>query len=260
MVAVPVRPVWAENFLNESAILRHFATGARYVAIDVHYPGIVYNLAGKDHNSLTMEERYAVMKANVDHLKPLQVGIVICDHEGRHVAWEFNLRDFRRFADPHVKKSLDYLAGRGLDINTLSKHGVHAYMLRALLMESGLIGARRGPLSWITYTGAYHVAYLLKIIAGGAALPDDVAGFIGAMRYYLGEQVYDVERIAADCPGMPVGLERVATNLGIRPPWRSPCLAGAAGVRALLAFRSLKYGEFRGNVERYRGVIQGLQY
>ena len=50
-----------------------------------------------------------------------------------------------------------------------------------------IIGAGHGrPLSWITYAGAYYVAYLLKIVSGGAPLPHDVAGFVGGMQYYLG--------------------------------------------------------------------------
>uniref|UniRef100_A0A453G8R3 Uncharacterized protein n=1 Tax=Aegilops tauschii subsp. strangulata TaxID=200361 RepID=A0A453G8R3_AEGTS len=98
------------------------------------------------------------------------------------------------------------------------------------------------PLSWITHAGAYHVAYLLKIVMGGAPLPNDVAGFLGAMRHYLGQQVFDVATMAAGCPGMPVGLDLIAANLRIHPPWGSPRLAGAAGVRALLAFSILKQG------------------
>ncbi|XP_044336160.1 putative CCR4-associated factor 1 homolog 4 [Triticum aestivum] len=119
---------------------------------------------------MTVAQQYAL-------LKPLQVGIAVCDHQGQQVGWEFNLRDFCRLADPHDQKALDYLADRGVDLD----------MLGALLMGSGLIGAGHGrPLSWITYAGAYHVAYLLKIVTGGAPRPHDVAGFVGGMQYYLG--------------------------------------------------------------------------
>ncbi|KAF7031912.1 hypothetical protein CFC21_043162 [Triticum aestivum] len=201
-------------------------------------PGLVHT-AGQD-------QRYALMKANVDGLKPLQVGIAVCDHQGQQVAWEFNLRDVCRLADAHDDKALDYLAERGLDLDTLCNHSVDAYML--------------GALSWITYAGAYHVTYLLNIVTGGALLPHDVVGFIGAMQYYLGQQVYDVATMAAGCPGMPVGLDRIAANLRIHPPWGSPRFAGAAGVRVLLAFRILKDGQFGGNVERFRGLLQGLQH
>uniref|UniRef100_M8D7R5 Uncharacterized protein n=1 Tax=Aegilops tauschii TaxID=37682 RepID=M8D7R5_AEGTA len=89
------------------------------------------------------------------------------------------------------------------------QQGVDAYVLGLLLMGSGLIGAGHGrPLSWITHAGAYHVAYLLKIVMGGAPLPNDVAGFLGAMRHYLGQQVFDVATMAAGCPGKGAGQHR----------------------------------------------------
>ncbi|KAK1646622.1 hypothetical protein QYE76_064427 [Lolium multiflorum] len=253
---VPVRPVWASNFDLESASLRSFAAGARYVAVNVQYPGLVH-LPGKDHNALTDEQRYALLKANVDALKPIQVGIAVRDRHGMSCAWEFNLSDFRRLADPHDVNSIAYLAGRGLNVDTLAQHGVDARSIGAMLLSSGLIGPESG-LTWITYTGAYHVAYLLKILTGGDPLPPDEGKFVGAVRQFLGEQVYDVARMAADCPALPVGLERIAAHLGFHPPWASPRLAAAAGLRALLVFERLEQGEFGGNVERYKGRLQGM--
>ncbi|XP_047049407.1 probable CCR4-associated factor 1 homolog 11 [Lolium rigidum] len=258
-VPVLVHPVWAWSFHQEAARLRHFAEGARYVAVNVHYPGLVHH-PGKDQDALTDEKRYPILKANVDALKPLQVGIAVCDRDGKSEAWEFNLRDFRRHSDPHDASSLAYLAGRGLDVDTFANHGVDAWSLGAMLLSySGLIGPWRG-LSWVTYTGAYHVAYLLKIVTGGCPLPNDVAGFVSAVRHFLGDQVYDVAGMAADCPKLPVGLERIAAHLGFHPPWNSPRLAAAAGVRALQVFRSLEDGELRGKVSRYRGLLQGLHH
>ncbi|XP_047051095.1 probable CCR4-associated factor 1 homolog 11 [Lolium rigidum] len=258
-VPVLVHPVWGWSFHQEAARLRHFAEGARYVAVNVHYPGLVHH-PGKDQDALTDEKRYPILKANVDALKPLQVGIAVCDRDGKSEAWEFNLRDFRRHSDPHDANSLAYLAGRGLDVDTFANHGIDAWSLGAMLLSySGLIGPWRG-LSWVTYTGAYHVAYLLKIVTGGCPLPNDVAGFVGAVRHFLGDQVYDVAGMAADCPKLPVGLERIAAHLGFHPPWNSPRLAAAAGVRALQVFRSLEDGELRDKVIRYRGLLQGLHH
>uniref|UniRef100_A0A8I6X9P8 poly(A)-specific ribonuclease n=1 Tax=Hordeum vulgare subsp. vulgare TaxID=112509 RepID=A0A8I6X9P8_HORVV len=258
--AVPVRSVWAYNFNAESDSLRSAARRARYVAVNVHYPGVVHHAGGQDHNTLTAEQRYALVKANVDGLTPLQVGVALYGNDDGYLgAWEFNLRDFRPRADPHDEKSLAYLARRGLNVGALRDHGVRADMLCATLFESGLISPRRGPpRSWITYAGAYHVAYLVKIVTRGAALPEDVAGFDDAVRRYLGNQVYDVAWMAGDCPAMPLGLERIAAHLGFHLPLWSPQLAAAAGVRALQVFMHLKYGEFGGNVQMYRGLLEGL--
>ncbi|XP_044416912.1 probable CCR4-associated factor 1 homolog 11 [Triticum aestivum] len=256
--AVPVRSVWAWNFREESDRLCHLAWNARYVAVNVHYPGLVHH-ADRNHNILTVEERYAVVKANVDALKPLQVGIALRDGHGRHLgAWEFNLRDFCPVSDPHDESSLAYLAGRGLDVDRLRVRGLSAKMLREKLLRSGLFDPRCAARSWVTYAGAYHIAYLLKIVTGGAPLPQDMAGFVGAVRRYLGVQVYDVARMAAECPGMPLGLERIADHLGFHPPLGSPRLAAAAGVHALQVFMRLKYRELGGDVERHRGLLHGL--
>ncbi|KAM3244267.1 hypothetical protein ACQJBY_055902 [Aegilops geniculata] len=254
--AVPVCSVWAWNFRDESDKLCHLAWKARYVAVNVHYPGLVHHV-DRNHNILTVEERYAVVKANVDALKLLQVGIALRDGQGRHLgAWEFNLRDFCAVSDPHDEGSLAYLAGRGLDVDKLRVRGLSAKMLREKLLRSGLFDPRCAR-SWITYAGAYHMAYLLKIVTGGAPLPQDMAGFVYAVRRYLGDQVYDVARMAAECAAMPLGLERIADHLGFHPPLGSPRLAAAASVHALQVFMRLKYSEC-GDVERHRGLLHGL--
>ncbi|CAN6216775.1 unnamed protein product [Urochloa humidicola] len=79
------------------------------------------------------------------------------------------------------------------------------------------------------------------------------------MQHLVGEEVYDVARMARDCPDMPVGLERIAGCLGLAPALDSPRLAGAGAVLALQAFLSLAFGVFYGDVNRYRRHLQGLQ-
>ncbi|KAI4965999.1 hypothetical protein ZWY2020_018990 [Hordeum vulgare] len=69
------------------------------------------------------QESYALMKANVDDLKPIQVGI----------AWEFNLRDLYRLAD---------LTRRGLYVDTLG----------TLLMGSSDKGGCRGSPTMVPTT------------------------------------------------------------------------------------------------------------
>ncbi|TVT98846.1 hypothetical protein EJB05_55826, partial [Eragrostis curvula] len=255
---VPVRSVWADNLDAELGALRYFASRARFVAVNVHYPGVVHGGGGQvDHNLLTAEARYAVVKANVDALKPLQVGLAVCTHDGRLAAWEFNLSDFDPGADPCAAHSVAYLASRGLDVDAHRQHGVPVARLTTALRGCGLI--HRHDVTWVTYTGAYHVAYLMKVIAGGGQLPDDLPGFVAAVRRCLGEDVYDVARLASDWPGMPVGLERLATGLGLPKPLLSPQLAGAGSVHTLQAYMTLGLREFRGNMKKYRGVLKGLQ-
>ncbi|XP_052159460.1 probable CCR4-associated factor 1 homolog 11 [Oryza glaberrima] len=226
VAGVEVRPVWANNLNYELGLMQHVAADAICAAVNVHYPGVVHG-AGRDQASLTAEQRYADLKRNVDELKPLQVGLAVHNARGHRVAWEFNLRDFDLAAgDAHTARSLGLVARPGL--------------------------------RWVAYSGAYHVAYLLKVITGGAPLPPTVVGFLAAARHLLGPDMYDVARVAADFHGGPVGLDMIASRLGIPPPLTSPMLAGAAAVRAIEAFVELMH-RFGGDVAAYKGLLQGLQ-
>ncbi|CAL5038717.1 unnamed protein product [Urochloa decumbens] len=260
-IGVPVRTVWAANLDAEMVSLRALAARARFIAFAVHYPGVVFHAGAgaADHNTLTEGQRYAAIKANADALKPLQVGLAVATHDGRCLAWEFNLSGFDRAGgDPHDAGSVEYLVkARGMDLDAHRARGIPAGRLAGALGGCGLL--RRRDLTWICYAGAYHAAYLLKVVTGGLPLPGDVAGFLAAMQQLVGREVYDVARMARDCPDMPVGLERVAGCLGLAPALDSPRLAGAGAVLALQAFLSLVFGVFHGDVNMYRGLLQGLQ-
>ncbi|XP_039780750.1 probable CCR4-associated factor 1 homolog 11 [Panicum virgatum] len=236
----------------------YFAAHARCVAVKVHYPGVIHGVIGQDLGALTAEKRYAALKANVDALKPLQVGLAVATDDGRFAAWEFNLSDFDPAADPHAVQSLLHLGRRGLDCLEHRRRGVPVEELTRALRRSRLLSGRPG-VSVVTHTGAYHLAYLMKVLSGGDPLPGDMAGFLGAVRRSLGEDVYDVARMAADCRDMPGGLEHIAGRLRLAPPLALHPLAGAGSVLALEAFIILRDHQFRGDVTRYRGVLHGLQ-
>ncbi|KAL5206400.1 hypothetical protein ABZP36_034609 [Zizania latifolia] len=78
LVGVDARPVWASNFYFELCLLQDVAVDVLYVAVNVQYPGVVHGtMLGKHPDALTVEEHYAAIKANIDELKPLQVGIFV---------------------------------------------------------------------------------------------------------------------------------------------------------------------------------------
>ncbi|KAF8670665.1 hypothetical protein HU200_050477 [Digitaria exilis] len=263
---IPVRVVWEGNLVPELRFLRDLASNARYAAVTVHYPGVVVVPAGAggqtSHALMTAEERYATMKANVDALKPIQVGLAVYNDYGHVAAWEFNFRGFHPDTDPHAPNSLEYLQSRGLSFREHQALGITPARLAAGLSNCGLFG--RPGVSWATYAGAYHVAYLMKVLSvgngggNGNLLPDGLAGFLDVVRQRLGEDVYDVARMAVDC-GLPSGLERVAAALNLVPAVLSPRLAGAGSVLALQAFIRLKYDALGGDVTRFRGLLHGIQ-
>ncbi|XP_004967035.1 probable CCR4-associated factor 1 homolog 11 [Setaria italica] len=261
---IPVRRVWDINLVAELRFLRHFASSARYAAVTIHYPGVVHGGAGAQQNNhalMTAEERYGAMKANVDALKPIQLGLAVYNEFGHLAAWEFNIRGFHPAADPHAPNSVEYLERRGLSFRDHQAFGVDPARLAAELDGCGMFRRRPG-VSWITYAGAFHVAYLMKVLSagngGGNLLPDSLGGFLDVVRQRLSDDIYDVARMAVDC-GLPPGLERVASALWLVPASLSPCLAGASSVLALQAFMRLKYDVLGGKVDRFRGLIHGIQ-
>ncbi|CAL5053016.1 unnamed protein product [Urochloa decumbens] len=259
---IPVRRVWDFNFDPEMQFLGNFAVNARYAAVSIHYPGV---LPSHGPAVATADQRYGAMKANVDGRKPIQVGLAVYNDYGHIAAWEFNLRGFDPAVDPHTHDSVTYLQHRGLRFRDHNESGVALARLAAGLNSCGLI--RRPGVSWSTYAGSYHVAYLMKILFAGnnggangnnVLLPYNLTGFLDVVRERLGDDVYDVARMAVEV-GLPPGLERVAAALCLLPAALSPSLAGAGSMLVLQAFMRLKYDRFGGDVSRFRGLIHGIQ-
>ncbi|OQU76454.1 LOW QUALITY PROTEIN: hypothetical protein SORBI_3010G147350 [Sorghum bicolor] len=101
---IPVRSVWEDNLELELRFLHSFVHNARFAAVNIHYPGVIHN--GIRSTSQTADERYSVIKANVDALKPIQVGLAIYNDFGHIVAWEFNLSGFHPVTDSHTANSV----------------------------------------------------------------------------------------------------------------------------------------------------------
>ncbi|KAL6634354.1 hypothetical protein ACP70R_027025 [Stipagrostis hirtigluma subsp. patula] len=257
-----VRSVWADSFAAESAVLCDVATRATHVAFNVQYPGcIVPGFGGgqKHYTALDADERYAHVQANVNPLQPLQVGLAVRTDDGRLLAWEFNLSNFDIATDGVYRcapDSVAYLANRGVDFWRLKYDGVPGYRLRWLLRDSGLIRARP---RWATFAGAFHVAYLLKIMVG-EYLPAGLDGFMGLVRDKIGANVYDVKLMAREhdqgCRGP---LKLIAKQLGVAPTeGEVKGLAGAAAVLALQSFEVLK-AKLGNKADEYCNKLCGLQ-
>lgn len=255
-----VRSVWSDNFAAESAVLFDVAPHATHVAFNVQYPGCIFHGDGKTHyTNLTAEERYALVRANVNPLQPLQVGLAVRTDDGRLLAWEFNLSNFDIASDVCYRcapDSVAYLASRGVDFWKLKYDGIPGYRLRWLLRDSGLIRARP---AWATFAGAFHVAYLLKIMIG-EYLPTNLDGFMNLVRQKIGAHVYDVKLLAREhdhgCRGP---LKLIAKQLGAAPSVEAEtALAGEAAVLALQSFEVLK-DKLGNNTGKYSSELCGIQ-
>ncbi|KAB8102337.1 hypothetical protein EE612_033808 [Oryza sativa] len=244
-----IHSVWHGNFDAESAQLLAVAPRAVHVAVSVQYPGCAVAQAGtggqKKYGSLTAEKRYDMVKANIDELHPIQVGLAIRANDddgdsGELVVFEFNLRgfDINNPADLRDPASIAHLRGRGVDFGRLPCAGVEPHRLRLLLLGSGLLQA--WP-SWATFTSAYHVGYLMKILTG-AELPSGLDAFTAMATGTLGEGVYDVKRLAAEVnTACGFSLREIAVCIGVVPvAAQHGMVAGAGAVSTLQCFEALR--------------------
>jgi CCR4-NOT transcription complex subunit 7/8 len=262
MDAVRPVPVWKSNLGAVSADLRRVAPRATHVAFNVQYPGCVVHGDSKRHySSLTAEERYAFVRKNVNPLQPLQVGLAVRTDDGELYAWEVNLCNFDILSDYYRRapESIAYLASRGLDFYQLRYDGIPGYRLRWLLRDSGLI---RACPEWTTFTGGYHVAYMVKLLTG-EPLPPELDAFMYLVRDKIGTRIYDVKLLAREhdqgCRGP---LKVVAKQLGAvnteEQQQDGNGIAGAAAVLALQAFEVLK-DEMGDGRDKYRRQLCGIQ-
>ncbi|XLR14159.1 hypothetical protein S83_042097 [Arachis hypogaea] len=80
--SVVIRQVWAANADSEFRIISSLIDKYRFVSIDTEFPGVVIQPRNKNYRSLVPEETYQVMKANVDALKIIQLGLTLSDEHG----------------------------------------------------------------------------------------------------------------------------------------------------------------------------------
>ncbi|KAL6877525.1 hypothetical protein ACP4OV_012740 [Aristida adscensionis] len=271
-VNVQMRSVTAGNFIAEVDLIGSFLPSFPFVAVDTEYPGAVHRPpAGARDSQLTPDERYALVKANVDELPIVQLGVTLCDAHGNlplgvdgrghtvGLAWEVNFSDFDVHGDRHVPESVAFLRSQGVDFDLARAHGVSsgAFMERL----AGVLPAaqRRGDLTWAAFGGAYDFGYLLKMLTGGQPLPETRQEFVEQVRAHLGGRVFDAKYMAEHCGRADlcgVGLKRVADSLGVQRHFpEPPCLAGPKSLTASRIHTAIR----RRVGDSHQGLIDGLQ-
>ncbi|XP_006662151.1 probable CCR4-associated factor 1 homolog 11 [Oryza brachyantha] len=209
---VLIRPVTAYNLTVEMNAIRSLISYFPYITIRAEYVDVVSAL-GRRKNLPPPANRYKLAKAMVDGLDVFQLGITLCDHNGRlpvtvapdgsdaESAWQVAFSDF----DPggHME----------------SPAGVPAAAFARALLEHGIVSAEnRGRLTWVAFGGLYDFGFLLKLLSSGAPLPETGEGFARMLRRYLGN-VYDAKYVASRLPvavgvDLSGGLVSVARLLG----------------------------------------------
>ncbi|KQJ85373.1 probable CCR4-associated factor 1 homolog 11 [Brachypodium distachyon] len=263
--AVEIRQVWAYNMDLELKAMRSAAERCPFVAMDTEFPGVIHTHPTKHHAALTAAERYELLKANVDALQLIQVGLTFAATADSppEVAFEVNLRGFDPRIHRHAPDSVALLAAQGIDFAAHRDHGVDPRVFAAMLRTAGLVPGKwaGSPRTWVTFSAGYDFGYMVKLLIG-RKLPASMADFQGLVRAFFGDEVYDVKQMMTGCGGLYGGLERVAGSLGVQRVAGRCHQAGSDSVLTWDAYRRMRQVYFpQHGVLRaaYAGVIFGLE-
>ncbi|KAL9689857.1 hypothetical protein QQ045_010248 [Rhodiola kirilowii] len=192
---IHIRIVTRHNFRVEFSAINYLINATRYnkVSFDTEYPGQLFHSDPKQ--SLHPAAAYSLMKANVDDLKLIQVGLVVSDAEGNlpHFntnfvyVWEFLLSDFDVDNDEGDNDSIGLLMRQGVDFEFNLREGINRRDFVTMLMWSGLVGRGNSRVTWITFNGAHQKPYVTTVridqITGGDVVQRDSAEVHGVSNY-----------------------------------------------------------------------------
>lgn len=266
-VQVHIRSVWADNLEEEFYYIRNVVEHYPFAAMDTEFPGVIH-LPQKHHTQLTNAERYALLKANVDDLRPIQLGLTLSDAAGNlpdlgtggavRYIWEFNFRDFDIYRDLYAPQSINLLIANGIDFEKNRTQGIDSRMFGALLMSSGLV-CNNSAMTWVTFHSAYDFGYLVKILTG-RRLPNYLDEFTALVRVFFGYNMFDMKHMIKFCHGLYGGLDRVAGTLQVNRVVGLSHQAGSDSLLTMQAFNRMKEIFFLEDADKdYAGIIFGLE-
>ncbi|KAG0556778.1 hypothetical protein KC19_11G078500 [Ceratodon purpureus] len=254
-----IREVWADNLEDEFELIREIVDEYPYVAMDTEFPGVVVRPVGTFKNSA--EYHYQTLRANVDMLKLIQLGLTFSDENGtlprcgsrEACVWQFNFREFNLREDVYAHDSIELLKQSGIDFQQNEERGIDSQRFGELLMSSGIV--LNENVHWITFHSGYDFGYLLKLLTC-QNLPASEDEFFNLLRTYF-PTLYDIKYLMKFCDNLHGGLNKLAETLDVERI--GPChQAGSDSLLTCRTFRKLKDGFFNGSTEKYAGVLFGL--
>ncbi|KAI5560770.1 hypothetical protein BDE02_16G069300 [Populus trichocarpa] len=277
---VVIRSVWADNLEEEFKLIRSEIDRYPLISMDTEFPGIVVRPAAGDPYNRHSGPRahYLSLKANVDLLNLIQIGLTIADEDGNlpdlglkdvGFIWEFNFRDFDVARDAHAHDSVELLRRQGIDFEKNRELGIDSVKFAELMMSSGLV--LNHSVSWVTFHCAYDFGYLVKCLTQ-KVLPEELNEFFERVRVYFGDRVYDIKHIMRFCGNLHGGLDRVCKELGVDRVIGKSHQAGSDSLLTLHAYLKIKDKYFfndkddgrgggggGGGLDKYANVFYGLE-
>ncbi|CAA3013462.1 probable CCR4-associated factor 1 homolog 7 [Olea europaea var. sylvestris] len=256
---IHIREVWHDNLEAEFALIRDIVEDYPYISMDTEFPGIVIWPVG-DFKTRA-EQNFKTLKANVDLLKVIQLGLTFSDENGnlptcgtdKYCIWQFNFREFNLEEDVYMHDSIELLINSGIDFKKNNEDGIHVYKFSQLLMSSGVV--LNDEVHWVTFHSAYDFGYLLKLLTW-KSLPDTQVEFYDLLKMYF-PIVYDIKYLIMFCNNLYGGLNTIAERLGVKRV--GTChQAGSDSLLTCSTFFKLRETSLGGSIEMYVGVLYGL--
>ncbi|KAJ7955615.1 Ribonuclease CAF1 [Quillaja saponaria] len=257
--SVHIRDVWNDNLIDEFALICEIVDKYPYIAMDTEFPGFVLRPIGNFKSSF--EYNYQTLKANVDLLKLIQLGLTFADEKGnlptcgteKYCVWQFNFCEFNPNEDVYANDSIELLSQSGIDFKKNNENGVNALRFSELLMSSGIV--LNDDVHWVTFHSGYDFGYLLKVLTR-KNLPDTQAEFFNLIKIYF-PNLYDIKHLMKFCNSLHGGLNKLAELLDVERI--GIChQAGSDSLLTCCTFMKLKENFFSGSPEKYVGVLYGL--
>ncbi|WVZ06405.1 hypothetical protein V8G54_019751 [Vigna mungo] len=266
---VMTRSVWSYNLEAEFELIRRVIRFFPFISMDTEFPGVVFQL---DPTFRQPQNNYAVMKANVDRMHLIQIGLTFSDRHGNlptfgtsnRFIWEFNFCEFDVTHHLHAPHSIALLQSQGMDFHKNRSFGVNIMRFVELMMISGLLC--NNHIQWITFHGAYDFAYLVKVLSHRflrmqPILPPNLGDFLHLVKFFFGHEVYDVKHLVKFCPNLYGGLDKVSKSLGLDNSARKSHHAGSDSLVTLHVFNEIKrlYFHSDDDLKKHANVVYGLE-
>ncbi|XP_068466613.1 probable CCR4-associated factor 1 homolog 9 [Phaseolus vulgaris] len=268
-VSVMTRSVWSYNLESEFELIRSVIALYPFISMDTEFPGVVF----QSHPAFRQpQNNYAVMKANVDSMHLIQVGLTLSDRHdnlptfgtSNRFIWEFNFCEFDVTQHPHAPHSIALLRRQGIDFDKNRRFGVSIVRFAELMMFSGLLC--NNNIQWIAFHSAYDFGYMVKILSQRffymqPFLPPNLCDFLQLVKFFFGYKVYDVKHLIKFCPNLHGGLDKVSESLGLDNSCRRSHHAGSDSLVTLHVFNKIKtlYFHTQFNLPKHAGFLYGLE-
>ncbi|WVR06814.1 hypothetical protein IAU60_003850 [Kwoniella sp. DSM 27419] len=206
-----IHEVWADNLETEFAALRAAVEQYPYISMDTEFPGIVARPIGNFKTG--SDYHFQTMRCNVDMLKIIQLGITLCDEQGKSPevsTWQFNFA-FNLSDDMYAPDSIDLLKNSGIDFKRNEEEGIDVEYFGELLITSGLV--LFDNVKWVSFHSGYDFGYLLKILTC-EPLPANEVEFFRLLFVWF-PTIYDIKHVVRSVKTLRGGLQEIAESLGV---------------------------------------------